>query len=117
MAIPRHFIDKRERELIFKIQNLAIEKYGSIRALARTCNMNRKIMDRLQMNGVYSLTSFSVIKLCYALHISPNQLYGFEPLPEVVKREEVTPKNINSMSYRQIHHKLNDLIFRRKEHE
>lgn len=52
MAKPKHYIDDRERNLIFKLQNLAIDRYGSIRGLARACRMNRKIMDRVQMNGV-----------------------------------------------------------------
>lgn len=115
MAKPVHYVDEKEKELIFRIQNLAIERYGSIRGLARACHMNRKIMDRVQAHGVYSLTSFSAIKLCYALHITPNQLYGFEPLPEVKPKVETTnkPINLNSLSYREMHHKLNDLLFKR----
>lgn len=116
MAIPKHYIDTKERELIFKLQNLAIERYGSIRGLARACRMNRKIMDRVQMNGVYSLTSFSAIKLCYALHITPNQLYGFEPLPEKPPEYEKKhePLNIKFLSYREIHERLNAQLFRKR---
>ncbi|MDE7394679.1 MAG: hypothetical protein K2M95_00985 [Clostridiales bacterium] len=112
MSIPKHYIDKREREHIFQLQNLAICKYGSIRGLARACNMNRKIMDRVQMNGIYSLTSFSALKLCYALHITPNQLYGFEPLPEFSYQEEIPkPIKLNTLSYRQVHERLNAALF------
>ena len=50
MAFPNHYIDQKERELIFKLQNLAIDMYGSIRGLARACHMNREIMDRVQMH-------------------------------------------------------------------
>lgn len=114
MSIPNHYIDDKERELIFKLQNLAIDRYGSIRGLARACHMNRKIMDRVQKNGVYSLTSFSVIKLCYALRITPNQFYGFEPLPKVEpkKTKWSDPIKIDGMSYREVHHRLNDILFK-----
>lgn len=113
MAKPKHYIDNRERNLIFKLQNLAIDRYGSIRGLARACRMNRKIMDRVQMNGVYSLTSFSAIKLCYALRITPNQLYGFEPLPEAKPKEKYKPINIGGLSYREVHNRLNALLFKK----
>lgn len=111
--MPKHFVDDKEKQLIFDIQNLAIERYGSIRGLARACHMNRKIMDRLYANGVFSLSSFSAIKLCYALHITPNQLYGFEPLPALKPKLEVQTSsiNLNVLSYREMHHKLNDLLF------
>ena len=118
MAIPNHYIDQKERELIFKLQNLAIDMYGSIRGLARACHMNREIMDRVQMHGVYSLTSFSAIKLCYALHITPNQLYGFEPLPEVKPKWKWSePIRIDGLSYREVHERLNKMLFKKRSNQ
>lgn len=113
MAIPNHYIDERERNLIYKLQNLAIERYGSIRKLASVCGMNRKIMDRIQARGIYALTSFSVLKLCFALKITPNQFYGFEALPEPEQREVKVEKSVNlhTQTYRQVHERLNAQLF------
>ena len=112
MSIPNHFIEDKERELIFRLQNLAIAKFGSIRNLARYCNMNRKIMDRVQAHGVYSLTSFSALKLCLALHITPNQLYGFEPLPEIEEKRQPSKKiDLKIASYKDVHSRLNVELF------
>lgn len=63
---------------IWRLERRAIQLYPSIQAFAKANGLERKIFTRLRQRGLYSMNYLTLLRLCYALRLTPNQVMRFE---------------------------------------
>lgn len=66
------------QKYIWRLERRAVQLYPSILAFAKVNLLDRKIFTRLRERGLYSINYLTLLRLCYGLKLSPNQIMRFE---------------------------------------
>lgn len=86
------------QKYIWRLERRAVQLYPSILSFARANMLDRKIFQRLRDRGLYSINYLTLLRLCYGLKLSPNQIMRFEEWEDL----EIATIEINKETLDQI---------------
>lgn len=81
---------------IWRLERRAIQLYPSIQAFCRVSGVSNDIFKRLRQRGLYSMNYLTLLRLCYGLRLSPNQIMRFEEWEDLeIATIEVNKKELD----------------------
>lgn len=71
------------KNYIFRLERRALQLYHTLKDFCIANSLERKIFCRLRDRGLYAINYLTLIRLCYGLKLSPNQLMRFEEWDDI----------------------------------
>ena len=68
---------------IFRLEHRAEQLHGTLKAFCIYAQLERSIFKRLRYRGLYSINYLTLLRLCYGLHLTPNQVMRFEEWEDI----------------------------------
>lgn len=65
-------------DYIFRLEHRAEQLHGSLKAFCIFAQLERSVFKRLRYRGLYSINYLTLLRLCYGLRLTPNQIMRFE---------------------------------------